>query len=353
MLQVGGWAVFLLVGILYNIEISGISEYVLLMSDMTLVATLGLLLTHAYRAVIKRLGWNQLGLLRILPRILISSAVLTIVMQVPHLGLLHLLQPTGHYSSFSFLVSDFLSLFPVFLFWSVIYFAVVFFRNYRTEEIKNLKMSATMNEVELNKIKSQLNPHFMFNAMNSIRALIDEDPTKAKTAVTQLSNILRTTLLLGKKKQIPFDEEWRLVRDYVGIESARYEERLRTSFSIAPEASRFLVPPLMIQTLVENAIKHGISNLPEGGKLEVNCSVSNDTLHIRVTNPGTLGVSEQPGTGFGLKNSRQRLELLYGSLASLEIREHNGLVITEVVLPETVHLDNDKAQLLTPPEIES
>ena len=153
-LQVGGWSIFLLIGILYNIEIGGISEYVLLMSDMTLVSTLGLLFTHSYRAVIKRLGWNQLGLIRIIPRILIGSVVLTVVLQGPHLGLLHLLQPQVDYSSFSFLVSDFLSLFPVFLFWSVIYFAVVFFRNYRMEEIKNLKMLVIMNEVELNKIKS-------------------------------------------------------------------------------------------------------------------------------------------------------------------------------------------------------
>ena len=338
----------MLVGVLYNIEIGGISAYQVVIADMSLVCALAVLLTHAYRYVIKSYDWHHLGLVRILPRVLISSVVLTLLVQIPHLWLVHFLMPQTEYLTLTWYVSDALSLFPLFLFWSVIYFAVAFFRNYRTEEIKNLKMTATMNEVELNKIKSQLNPQFMFNAMNSIRALIDENPQKAKTAVTQLSNIMRTTLLLGKKKQIPFDEEWRLVEDYVGIESARYEERLQTDFRIAPEASGYLVPPMMVQTLVENAIKHGISNVPGGGVLTVVCKVKNGALHICVANPGSLASTGQPGTGFGLKNTRQRLEILYGPLASLSIREENGTVFTEIILPETVQLPAEPAAATTP-----
>ena len=184
--------------------------------------------------------------------------------------------------------------------------------------------------------------------MNSIRALIDENPQKAKQAVTQLSNILRTTLLLGKKKHIPFAEEWRLVEDYVGIEHARYEERLQTDFNIEAGAAAFQVPPMLIQTLVENAIKHGISTVPGGGVLSVSGKVKNGALHIRVTNPGSLAKSGQPGTGFGLKNARQRLEILYGPLAKLTIAEGNNLVITDLVIPETVMLTPKPSSDKTP-----
>lgn len=335
MLQFCGWGVFWVLAVLYNTEIVGIAQYGLLIADMSLVAVLGLLLTHFYRKLIKRLRWQQLGLAALLPRVLLSAALLALLIELPHGLLLLAMGKSAALSSVGWVLGDFLSIFPIVLFWVVIYFAAVFFRNYRNEEIKNLKMTATMKEVELNKIKSQLNPHFMFNSMNSIRALIDEDPQRAKQAVTQLSNILRTTLLLGKKRLIPFEEEWRLVRDYLGIESARYEERLRTNINIAPEASAFMVPPLLIQTLVENAIKHGISMLPNGGELEMECYAESDLLHIRLRNPGTLKKSNQPGTGFGVKNTRQRLEMLYGPRASLSLTEAQGVVTTEVVIPDT------------------
>ena len=114
-----------------------------------------------------------------------------------------------------------------------------------------------------NLLKSQLNPHFIFNALNSIRALVDENPGKSKNAITQLSNILRNSLQIDKNRLTSFTDEMKTVQDYLELESIRFEERLEVDIKLHPNSDQFQIPPLMIQTLVENSIKHGISNLKE------------------------------------------------------------------------------------------
>jgi LytS/YehU family sensor histidine kinase len=219
--------------------------------------------------------------------------------------------------------------------WSVIYFAYQFFERYRTEEIKNLKWEATKNEIELNKLKSQLNPHFIFNSMNSIRALIDEDPHKAKRSVTQLANILRNTLMMGRKKTVLFEEEMAIVNDFIELEKTRYEERLRCKAEIEEEAYSFQVPSLMIQTLIENGIKHGISKLPQGGIIIMRAAVKDNFLILEIENTGVLVTNTEVETGFGILNTTQRLNLLYGKLATFEIfNTDHQTVITRVKLPK-------------------
>jgi two-component system, LytTR family, sensor kinase len=174
----------------------------------------------------------------------------------------------------------------------------------------------------------------MFNAMNSIRALVDEDPAKSKEAITQLSNILRNTLQMGKNKVIPFEEEMNIVNDYLALESIRYEERLKASVSIDPESRSYNIPPLMLQTLVENGIKHGVSKLTNGGILEIK-TVVKDKLHLYIRNSGKINGSLENDHGFGIKNTRQRLQLLYGKEASLKIEnEYENMVLTELIIPK-------------------
>ena len=197
-----------------------------------------------------------------------------------------------------------------------------------------------MIEIELNNLKSQLNPHFIFNALNSIRALVDENPSKSKQAINQLSNILRNSLASEKKGLTKFDDELKVVKDYLGLESIRFEERLKTEFDIHPESKNFLVPPLMIQTLVENGIKHGVSKLTKGGIIHVKTYVDNDRLKIHIRNSGHLinGTKRAKG-GLGLKNTIQRLRLLYGEEASFRIvNENDNFVLTEIIIPQqTTH----------------
>jgi two-component system LytT family sensor kinase len=223
----------------------------------------------------------------------------------------------------------------LFFLWSVFYFIYNYFERYNT----SLKLEASVKEIELNNLKSQLNPHFIFNALNSIRALVDENPEKSKMAINQLSNILRNSLVADKKGLTKFGDEIKMVRDYLGLESIRFEERLKTEFDIDPAAKGFLVPPLMIQTLVENGVKHGISKLTEGGIIQVQAKVENDRLRISIRNSGQYHLNgHKKRGGLGLSNTAQRLKLLYGKEAHFAIsNESDNFVLTELTIP---HLTN-------------
>lgn len=201
-----------------------------------------------------------------------------------------------------------------------------------------------MREIELAHLKSQLNPHFIFNALNSIRALVDENPEKSKKAITQLSNILRNSLIGEKKKLTKFEDEFNTVRDYLELESTRYEERLKTYFDIHPESYDFLVPPLMLQTLVENGVKHGISNLKEGGTIKLRTFVEDDIMHIQIRNSGQYvnGTNSDKSEGFGLRNTKQRLKMIYGNRANIHIfNENENTVLTIVKIPQIESYESD------------
>jgi LytS/YehU family sensor histidine kinase len=219
-----------------------------------------------------------------------------------------------------------------FVLWNIIYFGFKHFQNYRRTEINSLRYLAASRESELNSLKAQLNPHFMFNSMNSIRALIDENPVKAKEAITQLSGILRNTLLMNKSKLIPLHEEINLVKDYLNLELIRYEERLNYELKIGPDVNGALIPPFIIQSQVENAIKHGISKYPGQGKIIVEAFKLGEFLKIKVSNTGKIS-HEKPLTGVGFRNSIQRLELLYGSAGNISIEELNDLVVVDINIP--------------------
>jgi LytS/YehU family sensor histidine kinase len=226
----------------------------------------------------------------------------------------------------------FFYMFLLFL-WSLFYFTYHYIERYN----KSLKYEASMIEIELNNLKNQLNPHFIFNALNSIRALVDENPAKSKQAINQLSNILRNSLTFEKKGLTDFDDEMKIVKDYLGLESIRFEERLKTELDIHPDSNKFKVPPFMIQTLVENGIKHGISKLKQGGIVQVKTIIDNNRLRIQIRNSGHLtnGSRRDKEGGLGIKNTKQRLKLLYGDEASFRIvNENNSFVLTEITIPK-------------------
>ena len=162
------------------------------------------------------------------------------------------------------------------------------------------------------------------------------DELKAKQAINQLSNILRNSLASDKKGLTKFDEELKIVKDYLGLEHIRFEERLKTDFDIDPASHEFYVPPLMIQTLVENGIKHGISKLTAGGLIQMKTRVENECLVVRILNSGRLINGEtRHGSGLGIRNTVQRLKLIYGDEASFRIvNENDNFVLTEVIVPE-------------------
>ncbi len=294
----------------------------------------GILITRLYRFLIHRYNALNLKLYYQVVIILVGSLVKAILIFFVLTLLSSLFKFNASELNFVNIISSIINFSVVFFVWNTIYFGYHYFINYKKAEINNLRLEAAGKESELNSLKAQLNPHFMFNSMNSIRALIDEDPQKAKIAVTQLSNILRNSLLMNKNKEISLEEEIQLVKDYLDLEKIRYEERLNFNIQADNETLHLKVPPLIIQGQVENAIKHGISKLPNGGNIHLSANVIDSILHIRITNTGKLN-HEKSLTGVGFMNSLQRLQLMYGKDASIEIKEdpNNTTVVTSLKIP--------------------
>ena len=294
---------------------------------------LGLSITHLYRLLINKLNILKSKIVFQLPFIILSTFLMSFVFFIFNVFVIKIFSDINYQLDYVASISKILSLMLIFIIWSVIYFGFHYFDNYKKTEIQNLKLHANKNEIELNTLKSQLNPHFMFNSLNSIRALVDEDPQKAKTAITQLSNILRNTLMMHKNKFISFEEEIKLVTDYLALEQIRYEERLKYDLDIDPKTLKIPIPPMMIQTLVENGIKHGIGNLVEGGEIIVKAYLENNIFKIEVKNTGQLQQNTNSSLGFGVENTNNRLHILYGEKANFSLKNYDAKnVISELTI---------------------
>lgn len=294
---------------------------------------LGITITHVFRLIVLKYNVLKVSLFFQIPLIIVSSLLMSILFFIINISIVNLISNTTEHIDLIAATSKILSLVLIFIIWSVIYFGFHFFDNYKRTEIQNLRLEANSKEVELNKLKSQLNPHFMFNSMNSIRALVDEDPKKAKVAITQLSNILRNTLMMHKNRYISLEEELVLVKDYLELEHIRFEERLNFNFAIDPNTLSLNVPPMMIQTLVENGIKHGISKYPEGGNISIITVKTATDFKIEIINTGQLSENTKTDSGFGVANTTDRLELLFGKKATFSLKNLDDKnVISEIII---------------------
>jgi two-component system, LytTR family, sensor kinase len=332
-LQLGGWAFYATVQIVASVLNSANSDVSIQRVLFLLYEALFCLsVTHVFRIFILKARWLNLSLPRLIPKVVLTVFALGAIM---YLLRIPVSIPLGLYKKeIIFDLSVFLgqSVFYaiIFFLWATLYFIYNYFERYN----KSLKYETHVKEIELNNLKSQINPHFIFNALNTIRALVDEDPQKSKQAINQLSNILRSSLTIEKRGLTKFEDEMVMVKDYLGLESIRFEERLLTEFDIAPGSNDFLVPPLMIQTLVENGVKHGISKLTKGGIIQVTTKIVDNALKIRIRNSGHYVNGHDKDAGIGLTNTIQRLNLLYGDSAYFKItNETDDFVLTEISIP--------------------
>lgn len=217
--------------------------------------------------------------------------------------------------------------------WLLIYIVWHYIEKEKNDQFDKLKLETLVKELELKTIKSHINPHFIFNALNSIRALVDENPTRARTAITELSNILRSSMHAEKLETVPLHRELDIVNDYLALEQMRFEERLQVKYEIDEDTLDQPVPPMMLQTLVENAIKHGISKQINGGSITIKSLFTKDHHEICVVNSGQL-TGNTNGDGFGLKSTQDRLNLLYQDKASFHIRNIDGnMVESKIIMP--------------------
>ncbi|HRN91454.1 MAG TPA: histidine kinase [Ferruginibacter sp.] len=235
-------------------------------------------------------------------------------------------------------LSSFNALWLIFI-WNLIYYMYHFVESNRRQQIDKIRLENLVKTLELKTIKSHINPHFIFNSLNSIRALVDENPQRARKAITELSNILRSSLQTEKLETVPFEKELGIVKDYLELEQMRFEERLKVEFHIDPATLVLPIPPMMLQTLSENAIKHGISKSMDGGTIRIISKIRHQTHEIIVQNTGKLnGNIEQVHYGFGIKSTIDRLNLLFQHKASFSISDTDRqMVETKIEIP--IHSD--------------
>lgn len=185
---------------------------------------------------------------------------------------------------------------------------------------------------EFQTLTAQLQPHFVFNALHGISTLVDIDPPRAKAMMLKLSSFLRRTLENSSCDLISLEEELQFTREYLELEKLRLGDRLAVAWSIEPDATWVLVPQLILQPLVENAVKHGVSLLREGGRIEIAARRIEERLELRIRN--TIGGICAPGTGIGLRNTVARLNYLYADDAKFSFTESEDRTATaRVIVP--------------------
>ena len=216
--------------------------------------------------------------------------------------------------------------------WLVTYLVIKLLLKLNRDRIDRLQLNTHLKQAQLNTLKGQINPHFMFNSLNNIRGLMLEDVEKSRDMLTKLSEMLRYSLTKNNVNSIPLEEELEMVDNYISLSKIQFENRLQFEKYIGEETEQVQIPPMLIQLLVENAAKHGISNLKEGGKIVLTTQKNGEHLLINVKNSGKLKIAKD-STQLGLKNINQRLKLLYGDRASFSLGEKDNDVVANVKIP--------------------
>jgi LytS/YehU family sensor histidine kinase len=315
--QIAGWLAYALINAAV-IPVPGALPWTLAGS------AIGLALTHGLRAVAKRQRWAGLPLWKLGLRAVLASVLLSAI----SIGLGSLIR--GEKPAAAHLVF-FANLSAVYLGWQLIYFGAQWLMRARRAELYELQSRAAAQAAELRALKAQLDPHFLFNALNGIRAMIAIDPPRAQDLITQLAALLRHAL--SGADTVPLSRELEVVKSYLAIEGARLEDRLRVRLDVPDDCLGAQVPALLVQSLVENGIKHGVARLPAGGEIALSARLHGGELHLEVANSAAVN-GRSDGTGLGLQNARDRLRLLFGETARLDLdRSSAERTVARVSIP--------------------
>ncbi len=207
------------------------------------------------------------------------------------------------------------------------------FESSREAERHSFESQLLARESELKALRAQIDPHFLFNSLNSISALTTADPAAARTMTERLAGFFRASVDAGRQPLTTFETELTLVRQYLEIEKVRFGDRLMVSFNISDDVRTRRVPSLLLQPLIENAVKHGIARMLDGGCIEVAAQVRGSQVHVRVANPLDPESPPAGGTSFGLEAVRARLRAIAAGEASVDARREGGSFVVDIVLP--------------------
>jgi Histidine kinase len=329
--QLTGWGVYSLSRFIGGVTVMNL-PWVRFGLELLFVDALGFGLSHRLRHFVRRQQWRSLPIRKLILRILAAAFVcgipLGILTQFTDVSLLQspneLLEGVSPALQFQLALPVAIALqivnwAVVFMIWLTIYFLAVAGREHRSAQFRQSELARALQLAELRLLKSQLNPHFLFNALNTVRSLIGDNPARAQSAVTRLANTLRYTLSSRHNELVTLAQELDIVTDYLELESMRFEDRLRIERDVPASAASVYIPVMLLQALVENAIKHGIAELPSGGLLRISAVLEDDMLKVEIENPRPPAPIPTAGEGVGLSNARDRLRQLFGTRATLDL----------------------------------
>jgi two-component system sensor histidine kinase AlgZ len=225
----------------------------------------------------------------------------------------------------------------LFLLSLAVHYTFLAFETAREAEHRRLQLEVLAREAELRALRAQIDPHFLYNSLNSISALTGRDPPGARRMCLLLAEFLRNTLTLSALRRISLADELALVDRFLDIEQVRFGSRLQVTRDIDDAARACLVPPLILQPLIENAVAHGIARLLEGGVIMVTDALRGERLSLAIENPCDAGPSVRAAPGVGLDNVRRRLEATFGRAARLETRRDSARFRVDIDLPRVTH----------------
>jgi hypothetical protein len=294
--------------------------------------------THIYRLIVRHwnieaLPWYQFLVYPVTGNLIITT--LLCIFNGYFLDFGKIFSPQ-HDSEIWYYFLQFLDTFRFLMPWFIFYHGIKFAEKAIKNERDKIETQMQLKVAELDNLKNQLNPHFLFNSLNSIRSLTLTDPKMAREATTKLSDLLRISLTYTDNQYTTLEDELKLVKDYLSLEKIRFEERLNYRVDINKDLLNVLIPPMSLQLLAENAVKHGVSRIKKGGEISVFAQKKGEYIIFGVKNTGTLSLTNGKNhhrRGIGLDNLRKRLELNYGEENGFKIFTENNLVISEICIP--------------------
>lgn len=331
-LQILGWSIMAISNFLVQMTADFPIHLLLINSLGPFIC--GLVVTSLYRFMIKQYAWKNWSLSTILLLVIGSTLLMTAAMIALLTVLLRLIGQTA-FTSTAALLSNFFVFGVLMLAWNLIYFSVHYFNHWHQSKIEKWQLLAEMKEAQLGALRSQINPHFIFNALNNIRSLILEDKDRAREMLLNFSDLFRYSLKHNEHSTVTLAEELTIIRQYLELLSIQFEDKLQYKIAIEDQYLDLQIPPMMLQLLVENAVKHGISQHQEGGKLTLEIIPHPDYLDIQLRNSGQLHPKNnlENQLGVGLENIKKRLQLLYNGRANFSLSAIDNWVIASIKIP--------------------
>lgn len=330
LLHLGGWLTF---GLAMTFSRIGIYPLWYMAVEKGILTVLGIGFSLLLRGVYRRVRRRSPSLLGIISLSVFGSYLLSLLWTATFNVAMDTFM--SWYQSQPFAVENWFQLVSgslyhafVLMSWSVLYFGIKHYQDLQQERERALKAEAQAQQAQLAALRYQLNPHFLFNTLNAISTLVAEERNQdARRMIARLSEFFRLTLEQSNAQEVPLVEELAFVRRYLEIEQIRFAERLSVRMDADPETYAALVPTLILQPLVENAIKHAIAPRETGGQIEIEARYVGGRLHLRVRDDGpgmSKGGTDAERYGVGLTNTQARLEVLYGTDQRLGLRRADG-----------------------------